>query len=189
MTIAEPTSQSLETQLAEARAALAAAEEAEQRAAEQVVASRERLALGQIVRRALLGEQSALARAQESTEQAKARVRALDRLALAEREQAAKDRAQAIADRRRQYGVEGATLNARVAELVASTLAAFEAVEVAYHELNARSAGAVLAQVRSPSAYAGVYARLVGSLEQYTQLYGRPAAKSATIKQEDQQPE
>jgi hypothetical protein len=108
----------IEAELAKARLAVSAAEIEEAAAFARVTASREGLALGQIARKALLVFQGSLALSTEKTEQAKARVRALDRLAVQHREAEAAAQRTAEAERSRRLRADGIALAVRTAGLL-----------------------------------------------------------------------
>lgn len=117
---ATPTLAEIDSELVEARAALAAAEAVEQAAFSRVSSSREAFALGTLVRKALLVTQRSLADAQEATETAKAKVRAIDRMIGAERERQAIVARRADIDRSAARRVAGVALAERIAADLAS---------------------------------------------------------------------
>ena len=170
----------IEDEIEQAREALAEAERELGVADAAVEDARQLQSLGLALRGATIKSQVARARRHESVELARSRIKALERILATRRDTDAADRARADAVRRQAFLAEAAALGGRVAELVAVTRTAFAELEPLYRDLNVRSGGQLLSQASAPSAYPGVYGRLIGSLEQLAQIYGKPAPKPAS---------
>jgi hypothetical protein len=170
----------LERAIGEAREALSDAERELEAADAAVDEARERQGLGLAVRGATIRAQVARSRKHEAALVARGRLTGLERQLAAQRDREADERARAVAVKRQGFLAEAKALGTRAAEVVANTLEAFGDLEDAYADLNRRAGGSILSQAHSPADYPGVYGRLIGSLEQLAQLYGKPTPKPAT---------
>ena len=166
------TAAEIDSELADARAALLAAEQAEQAASDRVTAGREAFSLDQLAKRALGALRVGLADHQEALEQARWKVRAYERLQVQQAEAEARAQASDRAARSRAVQAEDQAIQRDIALLIARFRADIAAVteRVALHNRGDRSL-VMLSSLRGPTDYEGAWGQVDAGLARLARNY------------------